>query len=56
MLWLVFFGAGLLVWVGVGAAVYAGWEPPRLLFAGLVTYGLALSLAFHSLGWGKRRP
>jgi len=36
--------------VAVLAGVYAGWQPPPLVFAGLGNYAGAWSLGYHRLG------
>jgi hypothetical protein len=35
--------------VAVIVGVYAGWQPPPLVFAGLASYAAAWSLGYHRL-------
>jgi hypothetical protein len=60
LVWWILLGVGAATWIAVLAGVHAGWNPSSLAFAGLATYGLALSLAYHRLGvrgfWAQRKP
>ena len=47
--WWILFGVGLAANMAVIAGVYAGWQPPALVFAGLASYTVAWSLGYHRL-------
>ena len=57
--WWILFGVGMAASAAVIAAVYAGWQPSPLVFAGLASYAAAWSLGYHRLEvrppWPRRK-
>ena len=49
-MWWGLFGVSFFAWLATLVAVYSGWTPPHLFFAGMATGGLALSVTFHHFG------